>query len=205
MIKHIGKHNDRRVVIVYREVPDESHMCLLVYSDVLPRMIHDELMKCIEGVPAQASSEISELLFRTLMADGANILTTLHQNGWLKKVPTNQVIVTPTSNSTVRLDELNDIINQMAQGEESVRKLAELDRNAGMTGRSSVPRDVGEFQGALSDADLAKQRISQAESMKLQAEQLIIEAKRLEAEAKDLMGKNVSTAKKTASNKKQAA
>ena len=38
MAKHVGKHNDRKVVILFREVPDEGHMCLVIYSDLLPRM-----------------------------------------------------------------------------------------------------------------------------------------------------------------------
>lgn len=197
MIKHIGKHNNRKVVVVYREVPGETHMCLVVYSDVLPRLVHDELMKCVEGAVAQSSTELSDVLFRTVMADGENILTSLHQNGWLKKVPTTQVIITPNSTSSVRLDELNDILNQMAQGEESVKKLAELDRRAGLTG----PMDQA---STLSDKDLAEQRIQQAANMKSQAEQLLAEAQRLEKEAEGLMGKNVQT-KKTAAKKKQEA
>ena len=31
MIKHIGKHGDRKVAIVFREVPGETHMCLVIY------------------------------------------------------------------------------------------------------------------------------------------------------------------------------
>ena len=207
IVKHIGKHNDRKVVVVYRELPDEEHMCLLVYSDVLPRLIHDELMKCVESDIGQSAPDLSDVFFRTLMADGNNILTSLHNNGWLKKVPTNQVLMTPNASSTVRLDELNGLLKQMAQGEESMRRLAELDKNTGMTSR---PRDVGEpaftetLTEALSDADLAKQRLDQAVTMRQQAEALLAEAARLEKEANEIApAKNVRATKKT--TKKQAA
>ncbi len=207
IVKHIGKHNDRKVVVVYRELPDEEHMCLLVYSDVLPRLIHDELMKCVESDIGQSAPDLSDVFFRTLMADGNNILTSLHSNGWLKKVPTNQVLMTPNASSTVRLDELNGLLKQMAQGEESMRRLAELDKNTGMTSR---PRDVGEpaftetLTEALSDADLAKQRLDQAVTMRQQAEALLAEAARLEKEANEIApAKNVRATKKT--TKKQAA
>ena len=215
MIKHVGKHNNRKIVIVYREVPNEEHMCLVVYSDVLPRLIHDELMRTVEGSVAQSTPDLANVLFRTLMADGTGILQALHNNGLMKKVPTNQVIVTPNSNSNIRLDELNKILNEMAKGEEAVKKLAEVDSNRGFKG-GREPQEVGvppnSRAGAvdvesdvLSDTDLAQQRLDQAKSMKQQAEQLLAEAKRLEAEAKELTPKNVRTTKKAAPKKKQEA
>ena len=49
MLKHVVKHNNRKAALLYRQVPNEDHMCLLVYSDLLPRMIHDEIMKVLES------------------------------------------------------------------------------------------------------------------------------------------------------------
>ena len=45
MIKHVGKHSDRKVAIIFREVPGEEHMCLVVYTETLPVAMHDALMK----------------------------------------------------------------------------------------------------------------------------------------------------------------
>lgn len=219
MIKHVGKHNDKKVIIVFREVPNEEHMCLVVYSDLLSRLIHDELMSAVEGVVAQSTPDLADVLFRTTMADGRNLLTALHAEQFMKKVPTNQVLVTPTSKSSVRLDELNSILKEMAQGEQAVKRLEDLDKNAGMvTKRAKESREVGapvntragavdvpaSTDGVLTDADLAKQLLDQSVSMKAQAEQLLAEAKRLEQEAKTLKPTNVKrTTKKT--TKKQAA
>ena len=47
MIKHIGKHGDRKVAIVFREVPGEEHMALVVYPETLPISFHDAIMKVI--------------------------------------------------------------------------------------------------------------------------------------------------------------
>lgn len=229
MVKHVGKHNDRKVVIMFREVPEETHMCLVVYSDLLPRMIHDELMKCVESEAGQAAKEISEVLHRTYMADGRVILTTLHKEGMIKKVPCNQVLVTPNAKSSVRLDELNGILNEMAKGEEAVKRLQEIDSSRGMTGkrRPAEPREVGMpnssrstpvegnmsaeqlVAGVLSDNDLAQQRLSQAQQMRKNAESMLAEAARLEAEAGNLNpstpnGKTRKTTKAKAV-KKQAA
>lgn len=226
MIKHVGKHNNKKIVVLWRKVPNEDHMALVVYSDTLPRLIHDEVMHALESAIGQNAKEFNEVLFRTVMADGRNALEVLHKEGFIKKVPTNQVLVTPTSKSSVRLDELNTILDEMEKGEEAVKRLSDLDKNAGMqTKRRVEPREVGMppsrnsadvqptnsaidyVSGVLSDEDLAKQRFEQAEQMKKQAEQLLAEAKRLEKEASQLKpAKNVTTkTKKTATAKKQAA
>jgi len=42
MIKHIGKHSDRKVAIIFREVPNEEHMALVIYPDTLPVARHNE-------------------------------------------------------------------------------------------------------------------------------------------------------------------
>lgn len=208
MIKHVGKHNGNKIVILYRQVPNEDHMALIVYSGTLPRHIHDDLMKAVESESGQQSKEVSDYLFRALGGDGNSILSTLHREGYIKKVPTSQVIVTPTHNSSVRLDELNDILNKMEKGAEAVKQMAELDKNQGMTGkrnRVNEGRDVGELRAppasrtqqstatsgvsmneVLSDEQLATQRLAQAQKMQAEAKALLAEAKRLEAEAKQL-------------------
>ena len=211
MIKHVGKHNDKRCVIVFRKIPDLAHMALVIYSDLLPRMVHDEVMRAVESPQGQAAIDVSEVLFRTIMADGNNCLESLHRNGLMKKVPTNQVLVTPTSNSSVRLDELNDILDEMAKGQEAMDRLQNLDSNRGMVGKKNntdknQPRraeikELGErkmreaqgntsaadmLAGMLSDTDLATQRMEQAEKMEASAQQMLAEAARLKSEALNL-------------------
>jgi hypothetical protein len=120
----------------------------------------------------------------------------------------------------------------MAKGQEAVERLSNLDKEAGMQPKKTRQgREVGMppnntsvsrtnldvdatdtaaayIKGALTDDDLAAQRLSQAEQMKAQAAQLIAEAKRLEAEASTLKpAKNAKTtrAKKATPAKKQAA
>ena len=205
MLKHVGKHNDKRCVIVFRKIPDLEHMALVLYSDLLPRMIHDEVMRAVESPQGQEAREISDVLFRTVMADGTNCLESLHRNGLMKKVPTNQVLVTPTTTSSVRLDELNDILDEMQKGEEAMKRLQDLDANRGLTGKknNTPPRraeiqEIGErrkreaqgntsaadmLAGMLSDSDLAAQRLEQALKMEASAKQLLAEAERLKTEA----------------------
>lgn len=239
MIKHVGKHNGKKIVLLWRKVPNENHMALVLYSDTLPRMIHDEVMKQLESPIGQNAKEFSDVLFRTTMADGRNCLEVLHKEGMIKKVPTSQVLITPTVKSSVRLDELNSILDEMESGEEAVKRLAEIDKQAGMAPKKRVRegREVGmppnntsvsrtnidvdstasaaaylkgnlPGDGVLSDADLAQQRLTQAEQMQKQAAQLLAEAKRLTEEAQSLTpAKNVkpTRAKKATQAKVKAA
>ena len=224
MVKHVGKHNDRKVVILFREVPGEEHMCLVAYSDLLPRLVHDELMKAVESDVGQNAKEISEVLNRHYMSDGTILLQSMHKQGFIKKAPCNQVLVTPNNKSSVRLDELNGILNEMAKGEDAVKRLQEIDANRGMTGkaRKAEPREVGvapnsrsipaqgnvsaeQYLGdALTDADLAKQRLTQAEDMKKQAQAMLAEAARLESEAASLDTTTAKTNGKSKTTKAKA-
>ena len=214
MIKHVGKHNQKRVAIVYRTVPDEDHMALVVYADSMPSMIHDEVMKVIESAIGQNAKELADALFRTTMADGTNCLSTLHKGGLLKKVPTNQVIVTPTAKSTCRLDELNNLLKKIEEGGDAAQALADMDANRGIKGVVQEGRELGQpakpftgvqsttsadTLGVLSDTDLAEQRTQQANKMEAEAKQLLAEAKRLKQEATQLSqpkAKNVGKTKK---------
>lgn len=196
MIKHVGKHNQKKVVLLYREVPGEDHMCLVTYSETLPRLVHDELMKVLETPAGQQSSNLSDALFRHIMSDGRNCLEVLHRSGYIKKIATNQVTITPNAKSTIKLDELNRLLNEMAKGKDAVKKLSEIDADKNVSASSLTSIDT------LSDTDLAQQRIKQAENMKADAARLLQEADVLIAEAKKLDPTLNDSKKKTAKTKK---
>ena len=206
-VKHVGKHNNKKVVVLWNQIPGVEDMCLVTYTETLPRQYHDDLITVLESPQGQASKELNEVLHRSLLKDGRNMLTTLHSEGWIKKVPTNQVIVTPTPTSNVRLDELNGLIKKMSEGEEAVKKLAELDSQLGMRDKTkpelkSGPtikesaKTVDAVNGILDDTQLAKQRVAQAKKMRAEAKMLVEEARRLEQEAKELSKSNASPSEK---------
>jgi hypothetical protein len=217
MIKHIGKHNNKKVIILYRVVPDEEHMCLVTYSDALPRKYHDTIMPILEGQVGQASDTFAEVLHRNSLYDGRNILGSLHKEGFIKKVPTNQVIVTATPKSQVRLDELNSIITEMKKGEDAIKRLADLDSNRGFKGGNQNAKqeaeDITEQLSAytnqqestvLDDTYFAKQNIAQASKMRSEAEGLLKEAARLEEEAQQFLPKEFATDESVKTTKTRA-
>ena len=191
--RHVGKHGDRKVAIVFREVPNEVHMCLVTYTETLNQHVHDPLIKCIESDIGQNSEHLADALNRTYAKDGRPILQVLHLEGQLKKVQTSAIVMTPSPNQTIRLDELNKILDEMQQGESAVKRLQELDDSRGMQDPADVVRRMRGNQNpvtptgdALGDASLAKQRLEQAQKMEREAKGLLAGAKRLTDEAKSL-------------------
>jgi hypothetical protein len=198
-LRHIGKHGDRKVAVVFREVPGEPHMALVVYTEVLGQNIHDPLMACIESDIGQNSEDLALALNRTHAKDGSIILQKLHGEGMLKKVRTELVVMTPQPNVQIKLDELNKILDEMKQGEEAVKKLAEMDSSMGMQDPLQVakrlrgdPRpapagsDAALAAAALDDNGLAANLRQQAERMDREAKGLMAEAARLLKEAATL-------------------
>lgn len=203
MLKHIGRHGDRKVAILWREVPGEDHMCLVVYPETLPTHIHNSLMATLESPPGQAAPNLSEVLHRNYLPDGRVQLTALHQEGMIKKVPTNQIIVTPNSQSSVKLDELNRILKEMQTGEAARTRMQQIDESTGIVDPSVKRKAEAEFKrqqerqtqtppvpniaatadGALDDKSLAMNMLSQAQRMQAEAEGMIKEAARMKKEA----------------------
>jgi hypothetical protein len=205
-LKHIGRHGDRKVAVVFKQIPGDDHMCLVIYPDLLPMHIHDPIMKVLESTVGQAAAELADVLHRNLLPDGRNMLETLHAERVMKRVQTEQVILTPNASSSVKLSELNSILNQMKQGADAVKKMAELDRNSGLVDPSvkrSAERQFKEEQrqrqqpagynmpqapadGVLDDRTIAVNMLSQAERMEVEANSLIKEAARMKKEAAQL-------------------
>jgi len=205
MLKHVGRHGDRKVAIVFRELPGEDHMCLVIYPETLPTHFHDSIMRVIESPAGQQENTLANALHRNLLPDGRVILEALHKEGMLKKIPTNQVIVTPTATSSVKLDELNRIVKEMESGDEARKKMAQLDQSAGMVApevkreqeREFKRRQLEEAQrrqnagqppmpavdNGLDDRALAGNMLTQAQRMEAEAQGLLAEAARMKKDA----------------------
>jgi hypothetical protein len=213
MLKHIGRHGDRKVAIVFREIPNEDHMCLVIYPDVLPTHIHNSVMAVLESAPGQQASNLADVFHRNLLPDGRNILHTLHVEGMLKKIPTNQVILTPTPTSSVKLEEINRLVKEMESGTEALKRMQEIDQSSGMVPPEVKRQAETEFKnrqqgtstaqtpaaGALDDHSLAANMLSQAKRMESEAQGLISEAARMKKEAERMFpGVTVNDAKPVA-------
>lgn len=200
MLKHIGRHGDRKVAILFREVPGEDHMCLVIYPETLPTHIHDSIMKTLESPVGQQATNLADALHRGVLPDGRPQLEALHREGMIKKIPSNQVIVTPNAQSNVKLDELNRIIKEMETGEAAINRLREIDKSTGLVSPAVKRKAEAEFKrgqertakpepllasvdGALDDKSLAMNMLSQAKRMESEAKGMIAEAARMKKDA----------------------
>lgn len=111
-MKHVGKmkNNGAKVCIVYRTLPGDPYNALVVGTGQLGDTYHDSLMTVVQDVSGQQANELADILAVRKFPDGIYMLEWLHNRGLLKKVPTNNVLVTPAPNQSIQLDELNVLI-----------------------------------------------------------------------------------------------
>jgi hypothetical protein len=111
-MKHVGKmkNNSARVAVVYRTIPGEVNSALVVGTNGLSDAYHDTLMGVIESESGQQANELADVLAVRRFTDGEVMLSWLHTRGHLKKVPTNLVLMTPTTQAQIPLNELNQLI-----------------------------------------------------------------------------------------------
>ena len=209
-LRHIGRHGERNIAILYRQVPNEDHMCLVIQPDVLPAHWHDSIMKVLESEVGQQAEELADALHRSLFTDGRNILETLHFEKMIKKVRTADIIVTPRPGATIRLDELNKMLNEMKQGAEAIKKMAANDASRGLVDAPTKRAAEQEFRdsrqaqqtmpvaqapqnSALSDRDIASTMLAQSQRMEQEAKSMIAEAARMRKDA-ERMSPNVVAA-----------
>ena len=213
-IKHVGrlKKNQRKVVVAYRVIPGENppKNSLVIDTATLSDADHDTLIKTVESNSSQTAFEFAEVMARTQLSDGANMLARFHSTGKLQPMPMTEVEMTPNTATTIGLDELNIIIADqrgVTISDLALKDPNELPEGTTMTEAGSVsempkptnPNVVAEAKaanlqaptdGVLTDADLAAKYRSDAD-------RLYKEAKALRAQAEEL----VPTVKKKTSAK----
>jgi len=177
MMKHVGKmkNNGAKIVVAYRTLPGDSSSALVVGTGNLGETYHDSLMSLVQGADAQQANELAEVLAVRKFPDGSNMLQWLHTHGHLKKVPTAGVIMTPTPQASVALDELNKIIAE--QKGVSVDDLAVSD--------GSKPAATKTTKNTSSEV-VEEKSLSTPEEMRSRADALFKEAQELRSRADEL-------------------
>ena len=112
--KHIGELVDggAKVVIMYRTVPGEPNNCLVVGTKFLPDLYHNALMKAVESEGGQDADEFADFASRQTFPDGTNMLAMMHNDNYIKKFKTNEIMVTfgNTPDGRILLNKLNDMV-----------------------------------------------------------------------------------------------
>jgi len=192
MLKHIGRiaKTKKRVIVAYRTLPGDPTSCVCITTETLETADHDFVMQLVESNSGQTANEFAEVMARSTLSDGSNMLARLHTTGKMVKVPTAEVEMTPDLKTTIRLDELNEVIAKQkgVSVEDLAIKSSSSERPVTVVEptQEEPPSLVNETTGVLSDEMIASNYRSQADAM-------FKEAKRLREEAEKL----VPTKKKT--------
>jgi hypothetical protein len=195
-IKHVGKikNTQKRVVVVFREIPNDENHCLVVDTDALPDWMHDNIISAVESPGAQSSANFYEYAQRTVFTDGTNMLSTLHSTNRMQKVPTANILMTPNNSISISLDELNDMIRQQNGGQPVVKPSEDQLTTARRSVDPSTVSTPMKKNAVADNASIAKTMLSQAEAFRAEAERLQAEAFALEPSLKPSRGRKKSTA-----------
>lgn len=187
-IKHVGRllKNRRKVIVAYKVVPGEPENCVVVNTESLDAADHDTLMTLVESNASQNTYEFAEVMHRSQLTDGRNMLVAFHKQGKMIKIRQDEVEMTPDTNTSIRLDELLKIIAE--QKGVTVADLAMKGPNGETVQAptdspdpaSAYVQDTSTDNGVITDEQLAAQYRSQADS-------LFKEAKRLREQAEELV------------------
>lgn len=178
--KHIGKHNSEPCVILYREVPNEPNNCLITLPVKLGEAKQLELMMIVNGIGAQSEDYLPDVFKRVTFSDGENVLDFLHYNGYIIKVPTDSVIVTPTSNgmSDYSLRTVNEEIRKL-ESRGSQASAADAPDSASDDDSAAEPTQDEIAAGLLVQGNLM---IEDAEKLRLEGEAKRVQAFKLSPE-----------------------
>lgn len=195
-LKHIGKMKNTgvKVLVVFRTVPGESNMALVLPVANLPDSYHDSIMEVVETQQAQDAFEFGEIMFTRTFPDGRPMLQAMTADNRLQKVATDTVVMTPTPTDSIVLSELNVLIAEQKNctvddlytfvsgaPKKEVKKPVKTEEAAPIVD-PDVPaplRAQASSTEALSDDDLAR-------SLRSQADALYKEAARLRKQAEEL-------------------
>jgi len=169
-IKHVGQVNStgKKCVVVFREIPNATDSCLIVETETLPQLYHDDVISAIESAAAQEDMDFYKYATRSTLHDGRNMLEAFHLSGWMKKLPTSEVTMLPTREIKISLHDLNN-------------QLASLNKDGKTTsGNISAEEESGTPAGVLDDAKIANQMRSQAAFFHKEAQRLLAEAEALD-------------------------
>lgn len=195
-IKHIGrlKNVGNKVIVVFRTLPGDSGSALVLPVNTLNDSYHDALMQVLESDQGQDAFEFGEMMFIRHFPDGRPMLQAMQADGRLQKIATDMVLMTPTINSAIPLDQLNVFIAEQknctvddlctfVRGGEGKTKNSTEAKEIAKVEELDVPKPVraqASQNAALTDQDLARSYRSQADAMYKEAARLRKEADALD-------------------------
>jgi len=172
VMKHVAKWNERKCLVLFREVPGEPENALLIMTGELGPSQHDELISVIDSDEAQANSDLAQVLNGRNFSDGRIMLQALHADNLITKAPVSEVTMTPTPNDNVALSDLNESIATIEAGKEAdkpnladtseIDAINQVERPKQLSARESEEQ-LGIAKGLLEQANMIEQDIERVQ------------------------------------------
>lgn len=193
-LKHIGKIKNTgvRVLVAFRTLPGEANMALVLPTSTLPDAYHDAIMQLVETDQAQDAFEFGEIMHIRPFPDGRPMLRAMQASERLQKVATDTVVMTPSPNTEIQLDQLNvliaeqrncaidDLCNFVAGGSSTSVPAQQAPKAAEPKAEEASTVAQAPQDGVLTDSDIAKSYRSQADAMYKEAARLRKQADELD-------------------------
>ena len=111
--RHIGRvtNTGANCVVVFIQLDGDEENALIIESESLPPKYSDLFAEAVMSREAQEEPELSKVLSRKIFAAGATMLNLLHQEGFLVKMPIDNITMLPTRNTAMPLREIVDAMN----------------------------------------------------------------------------------------------
>lgn len=204
-IKHVGQvaNTGLKCIVVFREIYDENgnvqepDNCLVVETERLPDMEHDDIVRVVESPTAQESAEFYTVAHRSMFSDGINMLVKLNNRGYLKKYPTDQIMMTPNSSTSIKLSEINEIIRKqntgMSEADISNSMVDDTDSpprtTTSLSPSQTIDQAVNTGEQAMDDVALAQTMLDQASTYEAEVTRLREEAYAMAPDLKPKRGR----------------
>jgi len=175
-MKHVAEWQDRKCLVLFREVPGEPENALVVMSGELGTTQHDELVKEVESLEAQNNNNLADVLNGRNFSDGRIMLRALHEDKLITKVPVSEVVMLPTTKDRVPLGELNEAIAEIEKGIEAekpqladtseIDAINQIERPRALSEREAEEQ-LGIAKGLLEQANMIEQDIERVQQQML--------------------------------------
>jgi hypothetical protein len=163
--RHIGrlKNTDRKIVVIYMQIPGKTNSALIVDTDALPDQFHEYLMTVVESDVAQNTVNLADVLDRRPSPDaGINLMNSLHRRGFIRPEPVDNIIMFPRPNMPFPLSKIIELSKKESQLPVTQPLNESLDRYNQFTENMNFDdkqKSIDIAKSLLFDADLLQQEV----------------------------------------------
>ncbi len=186
--KHVGRliSTSKKVVVIFRYIYDDEGKvidrtnALAVDTDALPNLWADAFMDAVLSDEGQDTIDFYTVCMRKTLPDGRFILPALVQDGRMRKIRTNDIMMEPDNQVRITLSDLNENLAVIEKGEDeptgvltTADAIAEVDRREAARASDPIhPDGTGQESRAYQLRAQANMLRADAEKMEEEAQML---------------------------------